>query len=332
MGKNSIERGSRDSWTPTPRRRDRRAGGARRRPRGGRGGAAGRRRGGRRAAAGAAAAARPSCHRSCCAIRRCAIRAASSCRPTSRTSRRRRSSSTRCSRPASPCTARPRRSRWPASSYPAGSYVVKTAQAFRPHVLDMFEPQDHPDDIPYPGGPPTRPYDNAGWTLAYQMGVQVRPHPRRLRRAVREAQRAAEAAAGHGRRRRQPPATCSSHAVERRRSSPSTACWRPATRCQWLTTGPAPGYVLHRRKGATVGRVVQKIAAGPRAVTSRRRRRARPGTRSRCASSRIALADQYGGSMPSGWTRLDPRAVRVPVRGRVSAGARRRQPVARSTT
>jgi hypothetical protein len=56
-------------------------------------------------------------------------------------------------------------------SYPAGSYVVKTAQAFRPHVLDMFEPQDHPDDIPYPGGPPTPPYDNAGYTLAYQMGV-----------------------------------------------------------------------------------------------------------------------------------------------------------------
>ncbi len=58
-----------------------------------------------------------------------------------------------------------------AKSYPAGSYVVKMAQAFRPHVLDMFEPQDHPDDIPYPGGPPTPPYDNAGWTLAYQMGV-----------------------------------------------------------------------------------------------------------------------------------------------------------------
>lgn len=56
-------------------------------------------------------------------------------------------------------------------TYPAGSYVAKTAQAFRPHVVDMFEPQDHPDDIPYPGGPPTPPYDNAGWTLAYQMGV-----------------------------------------------------------------------------------------------------------------------------------------------------------------
>src|SRR5690606_35175858 len=56
--------------------------------------------------------------------------------------------------------------------YPAGSFVVKTAQAFGPHVIDMYEPQDHPDDIPYPGGPPRPPYDNAGWTLAYQMGVQ----------------------------------------------------------------------------------------------------------------------------------------------------------------
>ena len=56
-------------------------------------------------------------------------------------------------------------------SYPEGSLVVRTAQAFRPHVLDMFEPQDHPDDFQYPGGAPIPPYDSAGWTLAYQMGV-----------------------------------------------------------------------------------------------------------------------------------------------------------------
>jgi hypothetical protein len=56
-------------------------------------------------------------------------------------------------------------------TYPKGSYVVSTAQAFRPHVLSMFEPQDHPNDIPYPGGAPRPPYDAAGWTLAYQMGV-----------------------------------------------------------------------------------------------------------------------------------------------------------------
>ena len=57
-------------------------------------------------------------------------------------------------------------------NYPAGSYVVKTAQAFRPHVLDMFEPQDHPNDFAYPGGPPMPPYDITGWTLAMQMGVE----------------------------------------------------------------------------------------------------------------------------------------------------------------
>jgi hypothetical protein len=57
-------------------------------------------------------------------------------------------------------------------SYPTGSYVVKTAQAFRPHVMDMFEPQDHPNDFAYPGGPPRPPYDITGWTLAYQMGVK----------------------------------------------------------------------------------------------------------------------------------------------------------------
>ena len=56
-------------------------------------------------------------------------------------------------------------------TYPKGSYVILTAQAFRPHVLTMFEPQDHPNDIPYPGGAPRPPYDAAGWTLAFQMGV-----------------------------------------------------------------------------------------------------------------------------------------------------------------
>jgi hypothetical protein len=56
-------------------------------------------------------------------------------------------------------------------TYAAGSYVVKTAQAGRAHVLDMFRPQDHPNDMDE-RGIPRRPYDNAGWTLAYQMGVK----------------------------------------------------------------------------------------------------------------------------------------------------------------
>lgn len=55
--------------------------------------------------------------------------------------------------------------------YPAHSYIIKTNQAFRPHVLDMFEAQDHPNDFEYPGGPPIAPYDAAGWTLAYMMHI-----------------------------------------------------------------------------------------------------------------------------------------------------------------
>ncbi len=55
--------------------------------------------------------------------------------------------------------------------YPKHSIIVKTNQAFRPQVIDMFEAQDHPHDVEYEGGPPIRPYDAAGWTLAMQMGV-----------------------------------------------------------------------------------------------------------------------------------------------------------------
>jgi hypothetical protein len=58
--------------------------------------------------------------------------------------------------------------------YPAGSFIVKTNQAFRPFILDMFEPQDHPNDFLYPGGPPVKPYDIAGWTPAFSMGIEFK--------------------------------------------------------------------------------------------------------------------------------------------------------------
>ncbi len=56
-------------------------------------------------------------------------------------------------------------------NYGVGSYVIHSAQAGRAHVIDQFEPQDHPNDMDE-RGIPKRPYDNAGWTLAYQMGIQ----------------------------------------------------------------------------------------------------------------------------------------------------------------
>jgi hypothetical protein len=57
--------------------------------------------------------------------------------------------------------------------YPAGTFVIKAGQAFRPFVLDMMEPQNYPTRLQYPGGPPDPPYDLAGWTLPMQMGVEI---------------------------------------------------------------------------------------------------------------------------------------------------------------
>ena len=56
--------------------------------------------------------------------------------------------------------------------YPKGTYVVYTAQAFRPHLLDMMEPQSYPE-LKDANGNPKVPYDLAGWTLPLQMGIKV---------------------------------------------------------------------------------------------------------------------------------------------------------------
>ncbi|NUQ11910.1 MAG: hypothetical protein HUU26_06190, partial [Gemmatimonadaceae bacterium] len=52
-------------------------------------------------------------------------------------------------------------------TYPAGTWVVPLDQEFAPLVRELMEPQQYPDmgdDLPY---------DAAGWTLPYQMGVNA---------------------------------------------------------------------------------------------------------------------------------------------------------------
>ncbi|MGH7544966.1 MAG: M14 family zinc carboxypeptidase, partial [Gemmatimonadota bacterium] len=75
--------------------------------------------------------------------------------------------------------------------FPAGAYLVYASQAFRPYVLDLLEPQVHPDRRQYEGGPPEPPYDLAGWTLPIQMGVTVRRIDAPFEAAVEAVDRAA---------------------------------------------------------------------------------------------------------------------------------------------
>lgn len=59
------------------------------------------------------------------------------------------------------------------TQYDEGTYLAFAAQAYRPFLMDLLEPQNYPTLRQYPGGPPDPPYDLAGWTLPMQMGVNI---------------------------------------------------------------------------------------------------------------------------------------------------------------
>jgi hypothetical protein len=58
-------------------------------------------------------------------------------------------------------------------TYPAGTWVIAMDQPFAELVRQLLEVQAYPDLREYPEGPPEQPYDAAGWSLGYQMGVRV---------------------------------------------------------------------------------------------------------------------------------------------------------------
>ena len=191
-------------------------------------------------------------------------------------------------------------------SYPAGSYVVKTAQAFRPHVMDMFEPQDHPDDIPYPGGPPRPPYDATGWTLAYQMGVRFdrvldgfdgpfEKIPGVI--TVAPGKVPAKPAAGYILSHAQNDAFV---ATNRLLAAKEEVYWLKSPWKAGATTYPAGAIYVPAK--ATTRAALEKIAADLGIAVDAVA--ARPtGEAFKLKPVRVALWDRYGGSMDSGWIR-----------------------------
>ena len=57
--------------------------------------------------------------------------------------------------------------------YPPGTWVIPTDQEFAAMARELLDVRKYPDLRQYPGGPPLRPYDAAGWTLPLQMGVRI---------------------------------------------------------------------------------------------------------------------------------------------------------------
>ena len=188
--------------------------------------------------------------------------------------------------------------------YPKGSYVIMCAQAYRPHVLDLFEPQDHPNDFAYPGGPPTRPYDAAGWTLAFQMGVQF---DRELEGFTGPFAKITTDLASPLPGRIEGPEKPAGYLVSHAYNDAFTLTNRLLKANQkvyWLNAGSSAGgagtiwlpYSPETR--AILETATRQLGINATAVA------AKPsGAALELHLEKIALYDQYGGLMPSGWIR-----------------------------
>ena len=196
--------------------------------------------------------------------------------------------------------------------YPAGSYVVLTAQAFRPQVLDMFEPQDHPNDFPYPGGPPNRPYDTTGWTLALQMGVHFDRYTEPFSgpfTAIKTdlSTPLAGSIAGVSGASGNPAGYLVSHEyndaytlTNRLLKAGQPVYWlKDATTVHGKTLPPGALWLPYSATTATtLETAVKTLGISATAVAQ-----TPSGAAVAVHPVRIGLVDIYGGSMPSGWTR-----------------------------
>ncbi len=191
--------------------------------------------------------------------------------------------------------------------YAANSWVVKTAQAFRPHILDMFEPQDHPNDFQYPGGPPIPPYDVTGYTLAFQMGVQFDRILEPFDGPFQPVTGLQKPPAGKVEGPANPAGYLLSHEVNdsfvvinRLLKNGDEVYWlKDSITALGRKLGPGTIWVPARAQT----RAILETAAAELGVDSEGVGGKPDGPSIKLKPVRIGLWDQYGGSMPSGWTR-----------------------------
>ena len=191
--------------------------------------------------------------------------------------------------------------------YPAGSYVVKSAQAFRAHVLDMFEPQDHPDDIPYPGAAPRPPYDVTGYNIAYSMGIKFDRILDGFDGPFEKLPDVVSAPAGAVTRAPEGGGYLLSHqindsfvAVNRLLKANEEVYWlKSSVSVNGKNYAPGAIYIPAR---STTFPILQKLATD-KGLTFEGVATRPAGDALRVKPTRVGLWDGYGGSMPSGWTR-----------------------------
>ena len=178
-------------------------------------------------------------------------------------------------------------------SYPAGSFVVMTNQAFRPHVIDMFEPQDHPNVIPYPGAPPTPPVRQRRLDARVPDGRAVRSHARALHRAVREGDRLERQAAGRDR-----IAATGEHRHVRPRRERRVHRGEPAAEGRAARSAERPGL---RRRSPTP-RLLKALDAAGHLVQTRDRRHQRSRCARRASGCGTSTADRWNPAGRAGFS------------------------------
>ncbi len=185
-------------------------------------------------------------------------------------------------------------------SYPAGSFLIRGAQPFRPYLTDLLNVQVYPDRRLYPDGPPEKPYDITGWTLPFQMGVTVDKLEQRVSTSTTPVDWANPPEGGIDGRGSwgyalDPRANDSFTVVNRllkagesvSRTRSSLGDWPPGAFV--VKAGSGTRDLVESSAGA-VGLRVKSLDAAPRELSSLR-------------APRIAIYHAWGGNVDEGWTR-----------------------------